>query len=144
MKTILSHSEEDTGACAAEIAGTVEPGAVFALRGDLGAGKSVFARAFARALGVEGPIPSPTFTIVQEYDIRENPAGVARVNHVDLYRLDDSSAALAFGLDEHLEDPDAVTLLEWPERIEDILPDYTTNIVIRRLHNGDREISVDV
>jgi len=140
--SIISNSVEDTERLAAETARSAVPGAVFALRGDLGAGKSVFARAFIRELGVDGPIPSPTFTIVQEYPVAENPAGIAEINHVDLYRIDGADAALAFGLDERFGDPEAVSLVEWPERAEELMPENTTDVRIRRIDDERREIEI--
>jgi len=141
-KTTISNSVEETERIAAETARAARPGAVFALRGDLGAGKSVFARAFIRTLGVEGPIPSPTFTIVQEYDVPPNPEEIARIHHVDLYRIDGADAALAFGLDERLEEPDAVSLVEWPERAEKLLPTHTTKVKIEHLGDDQRKITI--
>jgi tRNA threonylcarbamoyladenosine biosynthesis protein TsaE len=141
-RTFISNSENETELLAADAARRARPGAVFALRGDLGAGKSVFARAFARELGVEGPIPSPTFTIIQEYDLPPNTAEIARLNHVDLYRIDDPDAALAFGIDERIDDPNAVSLIEWPERIEPLLPANTVEVLIQRKGDQERNIVI--
>lgn len=124
-KTITSSSEAETEALAAKIAKALPNGAVVALHGDLGAGKTVFARGFARALGIQEPITSPTFTIVQEY-----PYSGGRLYHLDLYRIDNADAALAFGVDEFLYDHRGATLLEWPERITPILPSSTIHVKI--------------
>ncbi len=130
-ETFETHSTEETEAFAAQLAGTLPSGSVLALYGNLGAGKTVFARGFARGLGITDPISSPTFTIVQEY-----PCGNEKMfYHLDLYRIDNSDAAYAFGIDEFLYDQNAMTLLEWPERIEDILPPHT--IIIRIEHAGE-------
>lgn len=112
-----SKSAEETEAFAAAFARSLPKGAVVALHGNLGAGKTVFARGFARGLGIQEPVSSPTFTLVQEYPF---PGGV--LYHLDLYRINDSDAALAFGVDEFLYDANAYSLVEWPERIADILP----------------------
>ena len=93
----------------AEIAVRLRPGDVIALSGDLGAGKSTLARAILRALGHAGEVPSPTFTLVQTYDL--DPP----VAHADLYRLDSPREADSLALDSFLED--GVLLLEWPERL---------------------------
>lgn len=131
-KTIISASEAETEALAARVANAISNGAVIALHGDLGAGKTVFARGFARALGIAEPITSPTFTIVQEY----NYSG-GRFYHLDLYRIDNADAALAFGVDEFLYGHRGATLLEWSERITPILPPSTIHITIERAELED-------
>ncbi len=97
---------------AARLAGVLRPGDVVALSGDLGAGKTTFARGILRALGWAGEVPSPTFTLVQPYDT------TPEVWHVDLYRLNDARDADALGL----FDTDAALLIEWPERLGPRLP----------------------
>ena len=135
---IRSDSPEGTEAAAAAIARQLPPGTVIALHGTLGAGKTVFARGFARALGIVEPVSSPTFTLVQEYPF---PGGV--LYHLDLYRIDNSTNALAFGVDEYLYDPRAYTLVEWPERIMDILPPHTLHLLLRPLQGANqRELSL--
>ena len=129
-ETIITHSPGETETFAARLAADLPDGSVLALYGNLGAGKTVFARGFARGLGITEPISSPTFTILQEY-----PHDGKMFYHMDLYRIDNSDAALAFGIDEFLYDKSAMTLLEWPERIEDILPPCT--IIIRLEHSGN-------
>ena len=134
-----THSADETRALAAKIATETPNGTVFALNGDLGAGKTVFARGFARGLNITEPISSPTFTILQEY-----PIDGKFFYHLDLYRIDNSDAAYAFGIDEFLYAEDAMTLIEWPERIEDILPPHTIRITIEPLDQEDlRRITVD-
>ena len=135
---VRSDSPEGTEAAAAAIARQLPPGTVIALHGTLGAGKTVFARGFARALGIVEPVSSPTFTLVQEYPF---PGGV--LYHLDLYRIDNSTNALAFGVDEYLYDSRAYTLVEWPERIMDILPPHTLHLLLRPLRNAnERELSL--
>ena len=135
---VRSDSPEGTEAAAAAIARQLPPGTVIALHGTLGAGKTVFARGFARALGISEPVSSPTFTLVQEDPF---PGGV--LYHLDLYRIDNSANALAFGVDEYLYDPRAYTLVEWPERIMDILPPDTLHLHLRPLMGqNQREIAL--
>ena len=144
MNRFVSNSEEETAEVAAKIAADSRPGDVFALNGDLGAGKTVFSRGFAVALGVECPICSPTFTIVQEYEIRDNlKPDLERLYHMDVYRIPDSDSALAFGVDEFLDDESAIKLIEWSERVRDILPSTTTTIEIKHLNEHSREIIID-
>ena len=140
----LSNSEDETVDIATQLAKTVCPGVNIALQGDLGTGKSVFARGFARALGVTGYIPSPTFTILQEYELDAHKVdGIKWLIHMDLYRIPDVSSALAFGIDEYLEDGNAVKLIEWSERIEDVLQDDTWYVRIKHLREGSRRIIIE-
>ena len=138
-----SSNVEETKAVAAKIAESCHPGAVYALKGDLGAGKTVFSGGFATALGIAEPLCSPTFTIVQEYDIRcERLPDLKRLYHMDVYRIQDSDSALAFGIDDFLDDDTAVKLIEWPERVEKLLPPETVMIEIRHAGGDAREIIV--
>ena len=137
-QTFLSASEAETEALGAALARELEPGSVVLLYGDLGAGKTVFSRGFARGLGITEPVSSPTYTIVQEYEL----AGGGRLYHMDLYRISDEHAALGFGVDEFLSEVGAISLVEWPERIRGLLPD--TAIRVELIHRAEdrREIHV--
>ena len=135
---IISTSEADTARLAEDLAGKLPRGTVIALYGDLGAGKTVFSRAFAKAAGVKETVSSPTYTIIQEYLLDDG----GYFYHLDLYRIGNSRDALAFAVDEYLNDSNSYALLEWPERIEDILPPGTLSINIRHLSDTEREISV--
>ena len=141
-KEIISNSEDETAEFAAEIAGDTPSGTVFALHGSLGAGKSVFSRGFARGFGVKGVIPSPTFTIVQEYKISAKNEALQKLYHMDLYRIQDVNAGYAFGIDEYLDDETAVKLIEWPERIEEILPKNTVHVTITHVDENRRKIEI--
>ncbi len=134
----LSRSEEETEARGAALARELEPGNVVLLCGDLGAGKTVFSRGFARGLGVTEPVSSPTYTIVQEYEL---PTG-NRLYHMDLYRIGDEHAALGFGVDEFLNEPGAISLVEWPERIRGLLPDTAVCVELRHRSESEREIKI--
>ena len=92
-------------------------GDVLCLRGDLGTGKTTFTRALVHALGSRAPVSSPTFTLIHEY-----AGGRLLVRHADAYRLRGSSDLDDIGLLEYMERGDSVTIIEWPERIEDALP----------------------
>ena len=114
---VVSQANESTQALGAALASLLRNGQVVALHGDLGAGKTVLSRGVARGLGITEAVTSPTFTVAQEY---QAPDG-RRFNHLDMYRIDDERSALAFGIEEYLFDPDAITLVEWPERIAGLL-----------------------
>ena len=117
MSGVTTQSDSETVALGSEFAAQLRGGDIVALHGNLGAGKTVFARGVARGLGIDEPVTSPTFTVVQEY---QGPK--LRLYHIDLYRLQDEHDALAFGIEDFLNDPEAVTLLEWAERIAGLLP----------------------
>jgi tRNA threonylcarbamoyl adenosine modification protein YjeE len=104
-----------TKALASRLARVVGTGDVVALHGDLGAGKTEFARALLREMGVEGDVPSPTFTLVQTYEI-----GGVSVSHFDLYRLTSADELDELGWDDALAD--GIALVEWPERAKGRLP----------------------
>ena len=119
MSTYISHSDEETERLGRALAGILPFGSVVALEGDLGCGKTVLSRGVARGLGITEPVTSPTFTVAQEY-----PCGDGRfLYHLDMYRISDENAALAFGIDEYLFQPHAITLVEWPGQIAGLLDD---------------------
>ena len=122
----LTRSEADTMAFAARLSGMLAPGDTVLLRGDLGAGKSVLARGIARGMGVEGAMPSPTFTLMIPYVGAQG----RRLYHFDLYRLADPDEYYAAGLDEFVGG-DGVAVAEWPEMAE-LNPSPALEIRIRR------------
>ena len=110
FETIVTLADETaTADLGARIARLLEPGDAVLLKGDLGAGKTTLARAILRALGVEGHVPSPTFTLVQTYQPRD-----LTVFHYDLYRIEDARELAELGLDDALDD--GALLVEWPEK----------------------------
>ena len=131
----ITQSEEETVEVAKEIALAVQAPAIFTLSGDLGAGKTVFSRGFARALGVTDHISSPTFTIVQEYDI---PQGT--LYHMDLYRISSDEEAISFGIEEFLNDPKSINLIEWPQRLKWLLPEVVFPIEISHVSEFERKL----
>ena len=133
---IISKSEEDTRKAGKAFASSLEKGDVVSLRGSLGAGKTVFAKGIAQSLLIEEAIVSPTFTIVQEYD------GRLKMYHLDLYRLSGEDEFESMGGEDFLYS-DGVTLIEWSEKIESMLPQSTIFVDITIEENGDRRINVE-
>src|SRR6516162_10934706 len=107
--------EAATAAFAARISALAATGDIIALKGDLGAGKTTFARGFIRARGGTEEVPSPTFTLVQIYDL-----GSAVVWHFDLYRLKSPEEAWELGIEDAFSE--GISLIEWPERLGPLLP----------------------
>lgn len=132
---VISSSEQETRELGKRMAGKVTPGTVISLRGSLGAGKTVFAKGFALGLGITEAIVSPTFTLVQEYD------GRLKLYHLDLYRLSGEDEFESMGGEDFLYS-DGVALIEWSEKIEDMLPDDT--IFINITINEDLTRSIEI
>jgi tRNA threonylcarbamoyladenosine biosynthesis protein TsaE len=134
---VTSRSPEQTMALAQELLPRLpSPTAVLALVGELGTGKTCFVRGLARALGIERPITSPTFTIVNEY------RGTRPLVHMDLYRLHGPDEVLALGFDEYLLDG-GVIAIEWAERAADVLPPDTVQVAFRaRTGSNERTITI--
>lgn len=124
---------EETQALAQKLAGIVEPQDTITLEGDLGAGKTTFTQAFAKGLGITRTVNSPTFTIMKQYN------GRISLNHLDVYRLEDSDEDL--GWDEIFYG-DAVTVVEWAHLIERDLPSERLAIEIRRVDENARVITL--
>lgn len=132
----LTHSEADTLRFAGRLSDMLKAGDSVLLHGDLGAGKSVFARGVARGMGITGAMPSPTFTLMIPYE------GNKKLYHFDLYRLNDPDEFYAAGLEEFIGG-DGVALIEWPEMAE-IDPDPCLHVTIRRsADENDREIEIE-
>lgn len=115
-RTVESHSPDETWELAFRMGEEARPGLVCTLSGDLGTGKTVFAQGFAAGLGVAGPVNSPTFTIVQEYE------GRLPLYHFDVYRIEDPEEMEEIGYGEYFYGG-GVCLVEWPEQILPLLPE---------------------
>ena len=125
MKAFRSSSSEETKRFGHEMAEKLvqKPGkkaVVIALQGDLGAGKTTFTQGFFRGLGIRRSPISPTFVLMRRYPYRHH--GFLDIYHIDAYRLSGAAAAAAIEMDKILKDPKSIVLVEWPEKIKDILP----------------------
>jgi tRNA threonylcarbamoyladenosine biosynthesis protein TsaE len=115
MTVAETSSPAETEALAAELARRLAPGDVVLVSGELGAGKTTFVRGAARALGIRGPVTSPTFTLARRYE-----DGAVPVSHLDLFRLDGLGGEEPELLEEELG-PDRIAFVEWPEQGADAL-----------------------
>ena len=112
---------------------------VYAFYGEMGAGKTTFIRELAKALGVtDDDVNSPSFSIINEY---RSATTAELIYHFDLYRLESLDEAFDIGVEDYF-DSGAVCLIEWPERIQDILPDDTVTVHITELADGSRQIDI--
>lgn len=125
-----SRSETDTMELAENIESEKFPGMVICLDGELGSGKTVFVKGFAKSLGITENITSPTFNIVKEYE-----SGEMVLNHMDVYRLEESDASIA--LNDYFSS-DGVTIIEWAEMIKDKLPDERLEIKFKVIDENTR------
>jgi tRNA threonylcarbamoyladenosine biosynthesis protein TsaE len=133
---IISHSPAETIEFGSRLAADLPPGSVLALTGELGAGKTCLVKGIARGLGVQQEVTSPTFTLIHEYR-----GGRLPLYHVDLYRLDSVEQAVGIGIEEYLPG-DGVTVIEWAERIEPLLPPGTKRIRLSLVNDTSRRIEV--
>ncbi len=121
-----TRSPEQTFQIGVDLAKKAVPGQVFTLTGDLGVGKTVFTQGFAHGLGITEPVNSPTFTIVQVYE-----GGRLPFYHFDVYRIGDVEEMDEVGFDEYVMG-EGVSLIEWANLIEEILPERRTEVIIEK------------
>lgn len=148
MEKYQSNSEQETKKIAENFAKQIK-GNIFALSGDLGAGKTIFAQGFAKGLGIKEKIISPTFVLIRQHQIPASPTQRGEPNsnkifyHIDLYRLEQTENITQLGLKEIWSDPNNIVLIEWAEKIENFLPKNTVKIVIEKIENHKRQITIE-
>lgn len=126
MNILESYSEENTYEIGKQMAANSKPGDIFALSGDLGVGKTVFAKGFAEGLGIKENISSPTFTFVLVYESGRMP-----LYHFDMYRIADPEELEEIGYEDYFFG-EGVCLVEWPSRVEELLPENTVKVTIEK------------
>lgn len=137
-QNIITHSEDETIAFARDFSAGLSGGVVL-LHGDLGMGKSVFSRAVIRILCDDDAmdVPSPTFTLVQQYDAQSGS-----IFHFDLYRLSDESEIYELGWDDAMND--GIALVEWPERLGYLRPQKRTEVFITPVENAPDSRKIEI
>lgn len=115
---------------------------VFAFDGKMGAGKTTFIKHLCEAMGTEDVVNSPTFAIVNVYEVEAKNGNTEEVYHFDCYRIKDIREAMDFGAEEYLYSGN-YCFLEWAEMIEPLLPEDTVWVKIEVMENGDRSLSFD-
>lgn len=133
----ITHSVAQTQQAGERLGQILRAGDVILLEGDLGAGKTTITKGIAKGLGVEGYVNSPTFTLVNEYR-----NGRLWIYHLDCYRLESAAEALDFGIEEYIYG-DGVTLIEWPQRIAEILPAENLRVKMTYLADNKRSIRLE-
>ena len=122
-----SNTPQETFELGKRLGAEAKPGQVYCLDGDLGVGKTVFTQGFARGLGITGPVNSPTFTIVQQYEEGRLP-----LYHFDVYRIGDISEMDEIGYEDCFYGS-GVSLIEWSELIEELLPERAVHVTIEKV-----------
>ncbi len=137
MKLVVqTRSEAETEATGAALAAGLQPGAVLAMYGDLGAGKTAFVRGLARGLGITARVQSPTFTIVNEYE------GRLPLFHFDMYRLGSAEELFDIGWEDYLA-RGGVCVVEWSENVPEAFDGTEYRVTIRKTGESSREITIE-
>ena len=131
-----THSADETKALAQMLASSLNAGDVLLLNGDMGAGKSEFARGIARGLNIVEPVTSPSFTLLQVYE-----SGRIPLYHFDWYRINSADEIYELSMDEYIGG-DGLTLIEWPSLAEELIPDCHLQISIQSIGDEDRRITL--
>ena len=138
VKTLTLHSEEDTRRLALQLAALPLSGSIW-LAGDLGTGKTTLTRYWLQALGHTGAVKSPTYTLVEPYNIEQGDGSIKPVYHADLYRLQDPEELSFIGFDEYLDEPNALVIIEWASRADSYLPPPTLFIDMTQADRDDND-----
>lgn len=157
MQEYITNNFEETQKLGEELASELRGGEVLCLEGELGAGKTTFTQGLLKGLGAEGPYTSPTFLIMKEYEIKDkrykiqdtnkskiqNPNDkIKNVYHIDAYRVGKDDM-LNLGWEEMIADPKNIIIIEWPERIENILPEKVLRIRFEGIDENKRKITFE-
>ena len=134
---IITKSEKETQEAGEKLVQKLAPGSVVAMYGDLGAGKTAFVRGMPRGLGINVPVSSPTFNVVNEYP------GKVPLFHFDMYRLGSADELFDIGWDDYLE-RGGICAVEWSENVEEAFEPGTVKVTITKLGDSEREITVEV
>ena len=146
MQTIYTtRTTEETRAIGAELAREIIPGTLVCFYGDLGAGKTTLIQGFLAECGAERPYVSPTFVLMKQYDLTQpTTLGIKRIYHADAYRIEHAEDFMKLGFAEWYADPEATLLLEWPERVNELLPLDRIEITLSLGEEETRDISIGV
>ena len=137
MTEIIIPSLDKIADAAQEFVAQIGDRRVFAFYGGMGAGKTTFIKAICEQLGVQDTVTSPTFAIVNEYASDMGP-----IYHFDFYRIKNLGEVMDLGFDEYAYS-DNLCLMEWPELIEELLPEHTITVCIEETENGMRKVLID-
>ena len=140
MKEYITNSVAETAKVAQDLAKTLKGNETLALFGNLGSGKTVFVKAMAKEFKIKDTVTSPTFVLMKVYDVKSDK--IKQFVHVDCYRLENKEDLADIGLADYLNNPQAVTVIEWAEKITN-LPEDTIRINIEYLDDEKRKIIIN-
>lgn len=138
MTTIEIKSLDTIADAASEFIKQMGDNTVFTFHGEMGAGKTTFIKAICEKLGVDDVINSPTFAIVNEY---RSDSGEL-IYHFDFYRINKEEEAFDFGYEDYFFSG-SLCFIEWPERIESLLPPDTVHVTVKEVENGERQVTIN-
>lgn len=134
-KTVTSEDMENVGK---KIAQTLTGGDIILLYGELGAGKTTLTKGIAKELGIKNTITSPSFTLMNVYNIKTSKhQNIKTLVHIDTYRLENEQELIDIGIEDYLGKKDTLCIIEWPDKIEDLLKDKKVKRVSIEHTNGD-------
>ena len=133
------NSVEETQDLAKKLARNINPGITISLIGDLGTGKTTFTKGFARQMGIKDHVTSPTFKLISEYQGRKY-----KLNHIDAYRMNGPEDFLNIGGEEYLTSKNSITIIEWGDLLDDILPSETIRVNFRRIKSPKESRKIEI
>lgn len=140
---ITTNNEQETKKFAQEFAKNLKSGEVICLSGELGAGKTTFVKGLAEGLGISENITSPTFTLMNIYEIKNQQLTINKLIHIDTYRLKNEAELIGIGVEDYLGQPNTISVVEWPEKIENLLKkNNVVNVSIDHLDQNSRIITI--
>ena len=135
---IITNSEKETLIFGQNYGNKLKGGEIIGLCGNLGAGKTILAKGVAFGLGIKKNVNSPTFVVMKVYPIKKDK--IKTLVHIDAYRLSSERDLIALGAEEYFNDPSAIILIEWADKVKKILPKKTKYIKIKILEDNKRKI----
>lgn len=142
MALFTTHSAEETREVGKDFARTLNPETLICFEGDLGAGKTTLIQGLLEGLGAEKPFVSPTFILMKQYELSVPTAsGIRYIYHADAYRLG-AKEFREIGFEEWIADGQGITLLEWPKRIAELLPEKYMTVKIESVSETERKIEI--
>ncbi len=138
MLEIHVKNEKETTKLGQVIGNSIVPGMVICLQGDLGTGKTTLTKGIVKGFGINDSVTSPTFTIINQYE------GIYSLYHIDTYRIETIEEMIDLGVEDYLPANDGVTVVEWPELIEDLLPKDRIILCFIANEDNERDITIDI
>lgn len=142
MNDLISKNSQETENLGFEFAREIKNGDIICLYGDLGSGKTTFAKGLAKGLGVSQRVISPTFVLVREHRIMNHESRIKKLYHVDLYRLENEKELQNIGIVDILSDENAIVLVEWAERLGKYLPKNRYDIRFEHIEKDKRKVTI--